>query len=467
MKTDIAAKAKHQNAVTIIIGALLLGFLWRTRGSSGWGSSWGLLTVGLVFTLFIIVVNGARKKMNLSMLALTALSFMLTVPSWGTLRYQICGVLYRSELDFDAQAAIIEIPVLSGVFLMLCLGFGVATLYGIMLGRGYSDVRWRWWHFAVLVGVFFAAKYAAMATVSHWILDLIQPQSSEFYASCLKEAGIDGTVYELYMQHFNDLSWAKKVEGGRNYFSEIQTIASVFAAAAALIAARFVIKDKRAAKTGLVVSCAFAFSITVSDLLFFLDYGGYHMQNVSYLPQVWDTWALWEYFTGFIAGAAITAFLISLKEKEDVTEHLCAQLPDKVRSASYIVLGYIALIGITIVRPVFERMEDSRFAVAAALAAAAVAAVTIAVSIKKFGYRVDKTDVYGFSAAMLLVILPIIAVVYLFVGVEDKPNFRYVFDGSLSHLLFCISFVAVEGWGIATVLKNRKALKTNSTPQKN
>ncbi|MEE1283504.1 MAG: hypothetical protein UHK54_01450, partial [Acutalibacteraceae bacterium] len=70
---------------TILIGALLMGFLWRVRGTHGWGSSWGLLNAGFIFTMFIIMVIGERKKLNFGWLTITSLSFMLTVPAWGTL----------------------------------------------------------------------------------------------------------------------------------------------------------------------------------------------------------------------------------------------------------------------------------------------------------------------------------------------------------------------------------------------
>ena len=77
--------SKLYNVLAVLVGALLLGFLWRVRGEHGWGSSWGLLNAGFVFALYLCVVAGARKKMNFIWVSLTAASFMLTTPSWGTL----------------------------------------------------------------------------------------------------------------------------------------------------------------------------------------------------------------------------------------------------------------------------------------------------------------------------------------------------------------------------------------------
>ena len=54
-------KMKKENtalktALHILLGALLMGLLWRVRGEHGWGSSWGLLNAGFVFTMFLVVI---------------------------------------------------------------------------------------------------------------------------------------------------------------------------------------------------------------------------------------------------------------------------------------------------------------------------------------------------------------------------------------------------------------------------
>ena len=46
-------KSTTKQIIEIIMGALLMGLLWRVRGEHGWGSSWGLLNAGFIFTLFI------------------------------------------------------------------------------------------------------------------------------------------------------------------------------------------------------------------------------------------------------------------------------------------------------------------------------------------------------------------------------------------------------------------------------
>ena len=46
--------SKLYNVLAVLVGALLLGFLWRVRGEHGWGSSWGLLNAGFVFALIFL-----------------------------------------------------------------------------------------------------------------------------------------------------------------------------------------------------------------------------------------------------------------------------------------------------------------------------------------------------------------------------------------------------------------------------
>ena len=70
---------------------------------------------------------------------------------------------------------------------MLTLGFGLASLYGIMLGRAYSDKQWKVYHYIILVAVFFAAGLIAKATVSHWIINVIQPEAGEAFEVGLKD----------------------------------------------------------------------------------------------------------------------------------------------------------------------------------------------------------------------------------------------------------------------------------------
>lgn len=448
--TKNISQSKIYNVITVILGALLMGFLWRVRGTHGWGSSWGLLNAGIVFVLFITVAVGERKKMNLAWTSLTALSFMLTVPAWGTLLKQMTGVL-----DFDGT--VYEISPWSGVFMMLCLGFGVASIFGVMLGRAYSDKQWKLWHIIVLVGVFYAVGYLAKATVSHLILQAVQPQAAEALAGELKAVGINDGVYKTYMQHFDNDAWAKKFTqealgrisvAGRNYFQSIMTISSAISAVAVLITTRFVIKDKRAALTGTVTCVAFAIAITLADLFFWFEAKGYAV------PATYASWSLWEYFTGFIAGGIITAFLVSLKKKDDVPELAFAKLPDKAKSVFTFLLGYIGMIGISVVRPVLERFDNSDNMILFTIISVVATLAIVIVIAKKYGCSLEKIPYKNYCAVALPCFVIYIYIAYMFIGCAEYQNYTSI--GMIHNILVTVSAVLIILWSAVQIKKIKK-----------
>lgn len=442
-----------QNIFTVIAGAFLLGFLWRVRGETGWGSSWGLLNAGFVFTMFLVVAKGAYKKMNLAWIGITAISFMLTVPSWGTLLHQVSGILYREEF-WQKGMPYVEITQMSGIVLMLALGFGLATLFGIFLGRGYSDKQWKIWDVLIILAVFYAFDYASKATVSHWILNALQPQATEIFADGLKKANIQGDVYHVYLQHFDNLAWAKKFDGGRNYFSSIQAISSVIRSIAAIIATRFIVKDKVAAKSGLLTSCAFAVAITVADVFFYLGNGGYHMEQESLLPKWVSVWSSWEFFTGFIAGAIITAFVLALKKKEDTPELVFSWVPDKAKTVLTFILGYVFLLGVNFVRPVLERTKhfSSATQIIATVIAAVVAVVAVVFVVRKCGMTAEKVDFTNFAKYTVITFTTYITLLYMFLG--EKDNLNCLTLNLLPNFLMPVSLVIVVVWCLSKKKKS-------------
>ncbi len=433
--------------ITVVIGALLMGFLWRVRGTSGWGSSWGLLNVGFIFTMFVSLFMGERKKLDFGWLSITAFSFMLASPSWGTLLDQITGVLTDSGIE---NPIYISIP--SALFMMLTMGFGFSTIFGIMLGRGYSDKQWKIKDFIIILAFFYVFDLASSASVSHWVLDLVQPEAGEYFTRGLKEAELDLTPYQAYMEHFRDASWAKKLEGGRNYFASIQAISSTFRSIGALIATRFIVKDKRAANTGLVTSLAFAFSITLCDLFMYFGAGGYHKQaGASLLPSWISAWSTWEYFTGFVAGTIITAFLLSIKKKDDIPEITFSKIPEKASNILYFIVCFIAMIGISIVRPVLVRFEDIEvWNIIAPIIGFVFALVFILLVNKKWGFNAKNISANELYSFLLPAMMIIITVTYMFIGDKDSQNFREM--TFLHNIATLISLIAVLVW----TLKNNK-----------
>lgn len=495
--------------LTVIVGALLMGFLWRVRGTHGWGSSWGLLNAGFIFTMFVVLFKGERKKLNFGWLALISLCFMLTVPAWGTLLKQTTGVLFVSEdlvniAPFNsAYLNDVYCSVPSGIYIMLTLGFGLASLFGIMLGKTFSDKPWRTRDYIILFAVFFAADLIAKATVSHWVLGLIQPQAGEVFMTGLKgymlelipedyyQAVMDAlstknlegigfeelkalvtqtlpaevaeafekavakksiggsSAWEVYLQHFDDVSWAKKVTGGRNYFQSVEMISFAIKAVACLITTRFIIKDKRAASTGFVVCGAFSFAITAANVFFFLQNGGYHMLSESYfgaLDGKIAAWSCWEYFTGFIAGGIITAHLLSLKEKDDVYDYAFIQVPPVLNKGLTFILSFGFLIGVSIVRPVLERFDESENQVIYVIISVILAVALVAILARRWGIAGEKVSMTKICATLLPLFIVLIFMSYVFICSPSYNNYESL---DMIHNIMCvISVPAVLIWSL-------------------
>ncbi len=447
-----------QKLLYIFLGALLMGMLWRIRGTHGWGSSWGLLNAGFLFTMFIVLVCGERKKLNIGWLGIISLVFMLTVPAWGTLLGQITGVLFDptdfAEFPGYTGETTIYCSIPSAIFIMLCLGFGLASLFGIFLGACYSGKQWRIKDYVILLAAFFITDLIAKATVSHLIIALVQPEAAEVFEEGLKLSGIETSAWKTYLQHFDDTSWAKKLLGGRNYYAEVEMISLAIKAAVSLIVTRFVIKDKIAAGTGAVVCCAFAFSITASDLFFYFGNGGYHMLGDNYFTDFIAPWSCWEYFTGFIAGGIITAYMLNLKAGEDVYDKAFTKVPKMADDTLTFILGYVAMIGISIVRPILERFDEVDYQGIVTTGAVIAAVIIVAVLTKKWGMTAQKTNMTTVCKTLLPFMVAFEFIVYMFVGCTTYPNYSPIYR--LHTILVIVSTAVLIIWSAATYRKTQK-----------
>ena len=446
--TNANKNSAAKNILLVLLGALLMGFLWRIRGTNGWGSSWGLLNAGAIFSLFIVTIIGDRKKSSLMWIGISSLLFMLTVPTWGTFLDQITGVISSSYIGPDGVEnplvpVTYHIPQWSGIVVMIILGFGLATIWGIMVGRSLSDKQWKMRDFVLLIAVFFAAMYASRATLAHTLAEIIQPEALKLFEDGLTIKGESfESVYQIYMEHFDDMSWAKKITGGRNYFALVETISIAIGGIFSMIATRFVIKDKRAANMGFITSCAFAFSITVADLFFyFFD----STNGVIGAKENIAAWSCWEYFTGFFAGLIITAAVLIYKNKlgEDVREKAFSTTPAKISDVLTFLLGYVVVLGINIVRPVLDRLEDTSFHIPAIIIALIGAVIFIVLSIKKYGVDLERSTQKSFAYKSLLVMMVYMFCIYMFTDFTNKGA-NILSATNLHNVAMLISFIVLS-----------------------
>ena len=451
--TETTKRTWVQKVLIILIGGLLLGFLCRLRGSRGWGSEAGVFNVGFVYLLFITIVSGERKKLDLGWLSFTAMSFILTVPSWGTILTQITGIIRESEVE-GAENFFAYVSPLSGAFMICCVGLGMAGIYGILLGRGFSDRQWKVKDFIIVIGVFVIFDIISKASVSHWIVRLIQPNAIELFEQGLDVAGIEGSAYKVFMQHFGDISWGKKIIGGRNYFSEIQAVSAAIRAIGAILATRFIVKDKVAARIGAVVCGAFGLSITVSDLFFWFTNGGYRQLGTQYDGDFIYAWSCWEYFTGFIAGIIITAVIVCMKKRGNVPEIAFSSIPEKPKRILVFIAGFIGTVGVNLVRPVARRFDSSVAVQIVAISIAVVlTAILIILLVKRSGIAGEKTGMQWLARILLPVFVVFMLLSYLFIASAEHRAISEIC--TLHNILVIISAFSVLIWYGVTLKKSK------------
>lgn len=355
-----------QRVALSFCGALVLGSLWRIRGDGGFGATWGMLAVAAVFWLFLFSLFGERQKMQYSFLPIAVGLTCITAGGWGTLVSQMGGIL-GSTAAFTGETAvrIVAVSPWSGMAIMLLLGFGWMPFFAFLLGMYTSERTYKLREVALAVALYYAVLYLCSATVSHQLLQWICPPAVELFADGIQDAGLAGTPYEVFMQHFSNTTWAKQIPGGRNYFQSVYVISTAVATLALGVYTRFLLKDKLAARVHLGVSGIVAVSITAANLAMSMGNEG----GILYLPRLqqffnsFGSWSLWEYGTGFLAGLGITALLLHLHKKHptrgaDVPQAF-PTLGKGARYAYQVVFTLFGVLCLSWIRPLATRIDKS------------------------------------------------------------------------------------------------------------
>ena len=84
----------------------------------------------------------------------------------------------------------------------------------------------------------------ANLTISHYILQIINPEAVEACKAGLLDAGHDMSPMKAFITQFGSAPWAKKIPFCRNYFTSVKVISSAVGALASSLSVAFVLKDK-------------------------------------------------------------------------------------------------------------------------------------------------------------------------------------------------------------------------------
>lgn len=312
----------YQQALSIIAGACLMGFMWRIRGNHGFGAKWGMFAVAFVFMLFIYALYGNRKKMNYEMMPLCAVFAALTAGGWGTLNSQMNGYL-SSSANFVGEEVYryVEISEYSGLAIMLLLGFGWLPLFAIFFSSLFSERKYEFKDCLVFIGVYYVTMLVANLTVSHYILGIINPEAVEACREGLIDAGHDMTPMKAFITQFGSAPWAKKIPFCRNYFTSVKVISSAIGALASVLSVAVVLKDKFTAVASFLINLSCAVAITLADCSLILDSDRGFLKGINTPGFLSDSaWATWEFFTGFILGFLIMLIITLLPKKYTASE---------------------------------------------------------------------------------------------------------------------------------------------------
>ena len=345
----------YQQLFAIFAGACLMGVMWRARGSHGFGAKWGMFAVALVFVMFVYALYGRRKKMNYEMLPLCAVFAALTAGGWGTLNSQMSGYL-SSNATFvgETEYRFIEINNYSGIAIMLLLGFGWLPLFAIAFASLFSKKKLEFKDFVIFVGVYYLTVIIANFTISHYVLQLINPEAVEACAEGIKDAGHDYSPMKAFIVKLGSAAWAKKIPFCRNYFTSVKVISSAIGALTSLLTVAIVSKDKVTAAFAFLINTACAVAITVADIPLVLSSDRGILAGVN-TPAFLEgcEWSTWEYFTGFILGLLLMALIAAWPKQFTDAEELFTYSPlVKTKKYSLIYNGILTIFFSFVIVPV-------------------------------------------------------------------------------------------------------------------
>ncbi len=358
---ELNAKAK---TFMVLAFAFLTGFMWRVRGSHGWGSMWGMFAVGVAMVLFIFAFFGNRKKMSYEAIPVAVILMGITNGGWGTLNSQMGGYLGSTEPFTGAEvAATVEISPWYGLWVMLLLGFGWMPLFSIFLGSLFSKREYKISNYIAIIAVFYALVAVFMFTLSHFIVPYITPTAVDMFKEGLADKGVEMSPMMAFIKNMGSEAWFKKIPFGRNYYASVRVISYSAAALLSSLTVLIAFRDKITAFLSTAINVIMALSITIADVFLIIDSDKGFLAKVTppaFLAQ--GSWSLWEYFTGFLLGFGVMLLLVCLPKKITKGEGGFEYEPpfgkQWLHGAYSSVLTLFFTFVLTIVRPLGMRIAD-------------------------------------------------------------------------------------------------------------
>ncbi len=351
-------------AMLVLMFAIMTGFMWRVRGTHGWGSMWGMFAVGVMLILVIFAFFGNRRKMSFEALPIAVILLGITNGGWGTLNSQMGGYL-TSTVPFTGQATdtLAEISHYSGMGMMLLLGFGWMPLFAMFVGSLFSKREYKIKHYILLIAVFYVCVYAFEFFVAHYIMPVIAGDAVELFKQGLADRGVEMTPMMAFIKNLGSEVWFKKIPFGRNYYAGIRVISYSAAALLISLVALLGLRDKITAFISFAINLICSVSITLADVVMVVDSDRGFFANVN-APEFLQggNWSLWEYLTGFLLGFGIMLLLVCLPKSitggDGDFEYVRPFKNKHIYAAYSAVMTLLATFVVTVARPVGMRIAE-------------------------------------------------------------------------------------------------------------
>ena len=351
---------KGTKILSVILGTLMGGFMWRCRGESGFGSSWGLYSVGLVLMLLIYFVYGQRQKMKYELIPLGAFLLGLGVTGYATVFDQLAGVV-ASDLPYQGQEVYSPVNPYSGVLIFFIMGLTFTPFFSFFIGTLFSDKEYKLVHYIGAIAVFFIVSNVCKATISQPILAFINPDQVKYAALGLADRGFDyASPAKAYMAHFLDRDWAQEIPYFENYYMSLEHISDLIAAVCVGIYPLIIKKDKLPLITSIVISSYTAVATTAFGFLYAVSFDTGFLGDVVPVRALENGagWSIWEFATGASVGF-ITMLVIALLPKKYSSKNNIDVAPlenNKIISLIFNIIATVFIFALTPMRAVGIRI---------------------------------------------------------------------------------------------------------------
>ena len=311
--------------ISVILGAIIGGFMWRCRGDGGFGSSWGLYSVGLVLMLLIYHFYGKRKGMKYEMIPLGGLMLGLSVTGYATVLEQLAGVVWSDlpysgemlnglEPVFTGPNGDVYAPIdhVSGAVIIFLMAFTLIPLFAFFVTSLFSGKEYKIKHYIIAVAVYMVSQLIFKATVSHFIIQLINPDQVAYAALGLEAYGHNyASPMAAYMSHFLDRGWTQDIPFFENYYMSIEHISDALSVIVLSAYALIFRKDKYTGFGSLILNLLTAVTTTIFTPLVSSHFNSGFFKGVEFSETFrrFATWGTWEFVTGFFIGLFVMAFL--------------------------------------------------------------------------------------------------------------------------------------------------------------